>query len=124
MGYQAYNSRLKPFARQLRKDMTKQERHLWYDLLRTCSVKFQRQKPLGPYIADFYCHQAKLVVEVDGGQHFEAPGRAEDQRRDAYFAEQGISVLRFSNLDIDKNFTGVCTAVMRSISPNKECDSP
>lgn len=65
-----FNKQLVPFARELRKEMTKEERHLWYDFLRTYSVRFTRQKILGRYIADFYCAEAKLIIELDGSQHF------------------------------------------------------
>ena len=88
--------------------MTKEEKHLWYDFLRTYPVKFLRQKVLGKYIVDFYCAKANLVVELDGSQHFEKQGVIKDNQRDEYLKEYGILVLRFSNLEINNNFVGVC----------------
>ena len=93
-----------PLARALRADMTPQERHLWYDGLRTFPVRFQRQKAIGPYIADFYCHRARLVVELDGSQHATEEARAYDERRTAFLATWGVEVLRFRNRTIDEFF--------------------
>jgi len=95
-------------ARQLRHDMTKEERHLWYDFLRAYVPRFTRQKIVESYILDFYCCAAGLAVELDGGQHYEDAGKAYDERRTAYLQQQGIQVLRFSNLDVIRNFDGVC----------------
>ena len=111
----AYNKANIPLARQLRKNMTPWERKLWYTFLRTYPVRFQRQKPLGGYIADFYCASARLVIELDGGGHY-APGQAQkDEQRTADLAGAGLKVLRFSNLDIDQNFYAVCTAIDRAV---------
>ena len=98
-------------ARQLRHDMTKEERHLWYDFLRAYVPRFTRQKIVEPYILDFYCCAAGLAVELDGGQHYEDAGKVYDERRTAYLQQQGIQVLRFSNLDIIRNFDGVCRQI-------------
>ena len=98
-------------ARQLRRDMTKEERHLWYDFLRAYVPRFTRQKIVEPYILDFYCSTAALAVELDGGQHYEDAGKAYDERRTAYLQQQGIQVLRFSNLDVMRNFEGVCRQI-------------
>lgn len=98
-------------ARSLRRELTKEERHLWYDFLRTYSVKFYKQKIIGPYIVDFYCHQARLAIELDGSQHYEQPGQQYDAARTAYLESLGIQVLRFSNLDVLKNFEGVCQTI-------------
>ncbi len=98
-------------ARQLRRDMTKEERHLWYDFLRAYVPRFTRQKIVEPYILDFYCSTAALAVELDGGQHYENDGKAYDERRAAYLQQQGIQVLRFSNLDVMRNFDGVCRQI-------------
>ena len=95
-------------ARQLRHDMTKEERHLWYDFLRAYVPRFTRQKIVEPYILDFYCSAAALAVELDGGQHYEEEGKAYDARRTAYLQKQGIQVIRFSNFDVMRNFEGVC----------------
>ena len=115
-----HNSKIVPFAKELRKNMTKEERHLWYDFLREYPVKFTRQKVLGKYIADFYCAKANIVIELDGSQHYEDDGLANDEKRTAYLAQYVIEVIRISNLDILKNFEGVCmyidNAVKQSLS--------
>ena len=107
--------KLVPLARNLRREMTKEERKLWFQFLRNYPVRFYRQKVLGKYIADFYCAKAKLVIELDGSQHYEDAGRGYDQNRDAYLQSLGLAVLRFSNLDIAKNFSGVCTEILKHI---------
>ena len=99
-------------ARALRKNMTPQERHLWYDCLRYCKPRFRRQEMLGNYIADFFCHEAKLIVELDGSGHYEPEKIKLDNQRTAYFHTLGLRVLRFSNLDVEQNFQGVCEAVL------------
>ena len=103
-----YNKEIIPFAKELRKNMTKEERHLWYDFLREYPIKFTRQKVLGKYIADFYCAKANIVIELDGSQHYEDEGLLNDEKRTQYLNELGISVIRISNLDVLKNFEGVC----------------
>ena len=112
---QTNNPNLRPFAQKLRRNMTKEERHLWYDFLRQLPLTFNRQKVIGPYIADFYCADAKLVIELDGSQHFEEEGLASDQKRDAHFAQLGIRVLRYSNLDVNHNFAGVCEDIRKNL---------
>lgn len=92
----------------LRKNMTKEERHLWYDLLRNYPIKFTRQKVLGRYIADFYCAEAKLVIELDGSGHYTKSGIAKDNKRTAYMEQFGITVIRIPNREIHRNFSGVC----------------
>ena len=103
-----HNKNIVPFAKELRKNMTKEERHLWYDFLKTYPVRFSRQKVLGKYIADFYCAKANLVIELDGSQHYEENGIANDKKRTSYLQEYGINVIRISNFDVLKNFEGVC----------------
>ncbi len=103
-----HNNKIVPFAKELRKNMTKEERHLWYDFLRSYPIKFTRQKVLGKYIADFYCAKANVVIELDGSQHYEDDGLFNDEKRTAYLEQYGIKVIRISNLDILKNFDGVC----------------
>ena len=98
-------------AQTLRKNMTKEERHLWYDFLKTYPVQFRRQYTIGRFVADFYCHQAKLVVELDGSGHYMPQGQAYDKNRTAYLESQGLMVLRFSNLDVLKRFAGVCEQI-------------
>ena len=98
-------------SQELRKNMTKEERHLWYDFLKEYPVQFKRQVPFENYITDFYCFQAKLVVELDGSQHYEPEEMEYDKKRTAYLESVGLTVLRFSNLDISKNFCGVCEQI-------------
>ena len=95
-------------ARALRKSMTREERHLWYDFLRGYSPRFVRQKVVGRYILDFYCDAAGLAIELDGSQHYEAAGQLHDAQRTEYLEGFGIRVLRFSNLDVMQHFEGVC----------------
>ena len=105
------NSKLTGNAKALRKNMTKEERHLWYDFLREYPIKFTRQKVLGKYIADFYCARANIVIELDGSQHCEDDGLFNDEKRTAYLEQYGIKVIRISNLDVLKNFDGVCMCI-------------
>jgi len=95
--------------------MTKEERRLWYDFLRQLPVTVNRQKVIGPYIVDFYCASAKLVIELDGSQHFEEAGIVSDHTRDSYLSGLGLRVLRYSNTDINQNFNGVCEDVLRNL---------
>ena len=107
----AYNKANIPLAKTLRKNMTPWERKLWYDYLRNYPVRFQRQKAIGDYIADFYCAKARLVVELDGGGHFTPERRDADAVRTNALEAMGLTVLRISNLDVDRNFRGVCEAI-------------
>jgi len=102
------NSKLTGNAKKLRKNMTKEERHLWYDYLKTLPITFNRQKVIGKYIVDFYCAEAKVIIEIDGSQHYREEEHKKDMVRDNFFNQLGIKVLRFSNLDINKNFSSVC----------------
>ena len=103
-----HNKKLVPLAKQLRKEMTKEERHLWYDFLRSYPVKFSRQKVLGKYIVDFYSAEATLVIELDGSQHFDEFAMKEDAERTAFLEEYGLKVIRIPNNEINENFYGVC----------------
>ena len=105
------NKNLVPLARELRKNMTPEERHLWYDFLRDYPVRFTRQKILGKYIADFYCAEAKLIVELDGSQHYEEENQKNDAERTGFLEEYGLTVLRIPNNAVRENFPGVCEAV-------------
>ena len=115
-----YNKQLVPLARQLRKEMTKEERHLWYDFLRTYPIRFSRQKVLGKYIADFYSAEAKLVIELDGSQHYEPDNAEKDQVRTAFLENYGLAIIRIPNNEVSSNFRGVCeyidAAVKQSLS--------
>ena len=108
------NSQLKN-ARQLRREMTPHERKLWYLFLRKFPVKIYKQRIIGRFIVDFYCASARLVIEIDGSQHYEAQGIAYDSERSAYLEGLGLMVLRFSNRDIDRDFHGVCEQIDSTI---------
>ena len=107
----AYNKANIPLAKTLRKNMTPWERKLWYEYLRSYPVRFQRQKAIGDYIADFYCAKARLIIELDGGGHFTPEQRDADAVRTNALEAMDLTVLRISNLDIDHNFRGVCEAI-------------
>ena len=115
-----HNKQLVPFAKQLRKEMTKEERHLWYDFLHTYPVRFSRQKVLRKYIADFYSAEAKLVIELDGSQHYDEGNAEKDTQRTAFLEGYGLTVIRIPNNEVSRNFQGVCeyldAAVKQSLS--------
>ena len=104
------NNQLKN-ARLLRRDMTPHERKLWYLFLRKYPVKVYKQRIVGKYIVDFYCASARLVIELDGSQHYESQTMAYDSERSAFLTELGLEVLRFSNRDVDRDFQGVCAQI-------------
>ena len=106
-----YNGDLNFIAKKLRRQMTKQERHLWYDFLRTYSVKVYRQRVIDNYVADFYCPAAKLVIELDGGQHYDDVKKVDDEHRSLIINQYGIQVIRIPNNEIDNNFYNVCTYI-------------
>ncbi len=95
--------------------MTKEERHLWYDFLKGLPVTFNRQKVIGNYIADFYCASSKLIIELDGSQHYEEKGVESDKKRDEYFNSLGLVVLRYSNEDINRHFDSVCEDILKRL---------
>ena len=113
------NPKLTPNARKLRREMTKEERHLWYDFLKLLPVMVHRQKVIGSYIVDFYIAEAKLVIELDGSQHYENQGLAADTVRNHYLKSIGLTVLRYSNLDVNRNFSGVCQDILNHLPVNK-----
>ena len=106
-----YNKSNVNLSRILRKNMTRHEKKLWYMFLNKYPIRFQRQKPIGNYIADFYCAKARLVVELDGGGHFAPEQRDADAARTNALEAMDLTVLRISNLEIDRNFSGVCEAI-------------
>ena len=114
--YTGHNSNLTDLSRQLRKNMTRHERHLWYDFLRGYPVKFYRQRVIGDYIVDFYCSKARLVVELDGSQHYTPEQKAYDNARTDALSGYGVSVIRFSNYDIDRYFEGVCQTIDTTVA--------
>ncbi len=103
-----YNKENIPLAKVLRKNMTPWERKLWYDFLKGYPVRFQRQKAIGNYIVDFYCAKARLVVELDGGGHYTTEQAEKDEARTKGLESMNLKVVRICNLDIDRNFRGVC----------------
>ena len=102
-------------ARELRRDMTPQERKLWYMFLRSYPVKFYKQRIIESFIVDFYCHAAKLVIEIDGSQHYEPQGQAYDEERTAILQKYGLEVLRFSNREINTDFRAVCEHIDNTV---------
>ena len=115
-----HNSELVPLAKQLRKNMTKEERRLWYDFLKAYPIRFLRQKVLGKYIVDFYSAEAKLIIELDGSQHYENGNIEKDAERTAFLEDYGLTAIRIPNNEVNRNFPGVCeyidTAVKQSLS--------
>lgn len=113
--YTGYNPDMKQNARSLRRNMTPQERHLWYDFLRSYPVKVYRQRSIDRFIVDFYCSRAHLVIELDGSQHYTPEGRAYDRERSAVLLQYDLKVIRFQNADIDFNFDSVCAQIEKMI---------
>ena len=115
-----HNSKLTSSAKELRKNMTKEERHLWYDFLKSYPIRFSRQKVLGNYIVDFYSATASLVIELDGSQHFDPVYQKRDNERTAFLEQYGLQIIRIPNNEVMNNFPGVCeyidTAVKQSLS--------
>lgn len=101
-------NKLTPFARELRKNQTKEEALLWYNFLRKCQPRFHRQYVIGNYIVDFYCHKAKLVIELDGSQHFEPAEQERDSVRTQVLEARDLKVIRIPNNEVKENFRGVC----------------
>lgn len=114
------NNKLLNVARILRRNMTRQEKHLWYDFLRYYPVKIYKQRIIDNFIADFYCHNARLVIEIDGSQHYTMQGKIYDEARTEIFERYGLYVLRFSNKDIDNKFEGVCQMIDKTIKSRIE----
>ncbi|MBR1731455.1 MAG: endonuclease domain-containing protein [Ruminococcus sp.] len=103
------NERLTKNSQKLRREMTKEEKHLWYDFLSTFPMRFRRQKTVGKYIVDFYCFSKQIIIELDGSQHFENNKQIQkDKERDEFLQRLGFTVLRYSNLEVQTNFRGVC----------------
>ena len=110
-----YNKKNIPLAKELRKNMTPWERKLWYEFLRSYPVRFQRQKAIGNYIVDFYCAKAQLVVELDGSGHYQNNQQVADAERTTILEKMGLKVIRICNLDINRNFRGVCEFLDREV---------
>ncbi len=105
------NNKLLPLAKELRRAMTPEERHLWYDFLRSYPIKIYKQRIIDRFVVDFYCHKAKLVIELDGSQHYTDDGMAYDAERTALLNSCELHVIRFSNSDVNTNFENVCAAI-------------
>ena len=110
------NKNLRPISQKLRKIATKEENLLWYKFLRHYSPQFRRQYVIGDYIVDFYCHKARLVVELDGSQHCEAQMLEYERKRTTYLQTQGLYVFRISNLDVLRQFGNVCAEIDRIVT--------
>ena len=129
------NPELREYAQSLRKNMTKEEKHLWYDFLKKLDVVVNRQKVIDKYIVDFCISSMKLVIEFDGSQHYEPESRGYDKHRDDFLRSQGYAVIRYTNYDINTNFDGVCADILKFIKqtssvtcgdsfPNREATQP
>ena len=114
------NKDLLNVARTLRRNMTRQEKHLWYDFLQHYPIKIYKQRIIDNYIVDFYCHSARLVIEIDGSQHYTKQGKLADETRSENLQKYGILVLRFSNKDVDEKFEGVCYVIDKTIKERIE----
>ena len=121
---QLKNQKLSASARTLRKNMTKEERHLWYDYLKELPVMVHRQKVVGPYIVDFYIADARLVIELDGSQHYEVEGKQRDALRDSSLESLGLTVVRYSNADVNFHFREVCEDIWNRLQINEKKPSP
>ena len=126
-----HNSSLTENAKMLRKTMTKEERHLWYDFLRGYPIRFLRQKVIDGYIVDFYCHSARLVIELDGSQHYEEKGMLKDKIRTEHIEERNLTIVRIPNNEVNNNFNGVCQyidnivkEILKGIPQSACADSP
>ena len=109
------NNQLLDRAKELRQEMTPQERKLWYLFLRPNPLKFYKQRIIDSYIVDFYCASAKLVIEIDGSQHYTDQGRQQDDARSQVLQRHGLMVLRFSNREINMEFDAVCQMIHRIV---------
>ena len=109
--FTGYNSKMKETARSLRKNMTRQEKHLWYDFLRDYPVKWYRQRSVDRFIVDFFCFKARLVIELDGSQHYTEDGMEYDSIRTDILEKYNLEVLRFTNMEVDANFRDICETI-------------
>ncbi|MGN0547483.1 MAG: endonuclease domain-containing protein [Acutalibacteraceae bacterium] len=118
------NKRLTKNSQTLRKNMTKEERHLWYDFLKELPVNFNRQKVINNYIVDFYCASAKIVIELDGSQHYYDEGKEKDSKRDEFLSSLGLTVLRYSNDEVNNSFESVCQDIFNNLVLRGVLSSP
>lgn len=110
-----YNGDNIHLAKALRSNSTPQEKHLWYDFLSKYEVNFQRQKAIDNFIADFYCHKAKLIIEIDGAQHYTEEGQKRDDFRTEILEGYDLKIVRFTNYQVDKYFHEVCLYIDREV---------
>ena len=118
------NKKLTKFSQRLRSEMTKEEKHLWYDFLKSLPQTVHRQKVIGEYIVDFYCADAKLVIEIDGWQHGTENNREYDMIRTEYLTNLGMTVVRYSNKDVNKRFKEVCLDIHNHVEQGVEKNKP
>ena len=114
-----YNKALKPYAQKLRREMTREEKHLWYQFLKPQGIKAKRQQIIRTFIVDFYIPSAGIVIEIDGSQHYEQEAQIRNHERDAALDRLGILVLRYSNSDINQRFRDVCEDILQHMEPRK-----
>ena len=114
------NPYLTRFSQELRTNMTKEEKHLWYDFLKKLPYTVHRQKVIGKYILDFYCAEAEIAIELDGSQHYEQEAKKRDALRDEFLHQQGITVLRYSNITVNENFEGVCLDILKHFDEGRK----
>ncbi|MCD8181593.1 MAG: endonuclease domain-containing protein [Firmicutes bacterium] len=114
--HNAYTNQAFKNSVNLRKNMTSEERILWHTFLKTLKPRFRRQKPIGNYVADFYCREKKLIIEIDGSQHYEDDAILYDKKRTDYFKSIGLDILRFTNLDIKLNLNDVCNMILYELN--------
>ena len=110
-----HNIELTTTARMLRKNMTKEERHLWYDFLKSYPIRILRQKVIDNYIVDFYCHSARLIIELDGSGHYEEKGLLKDKIRTEKIEQRNLTVIRIPNNEVNRNFEGVCQYIDNAV---------
>jgi len=121
--YTSYNCALIENGRQLRKNMTRHEKHLWYDFLRSFPIKWYRQRPIDHYIVDFYCSKARLVLELDGSQHYTIESEEYDEIRTEILEAYQLDVMRISNMEIDRNFQKVCQMIEWTVEERLKTES-
>lgn len=111
-----YNIGLKDNAQNLRKNMTPEEKHLWYDFLKKLPFTVNRQKNIGNYIVDFYVSSKNTVIEIDGSQHFREENKLQDEQRDSDLKKLGLRIIRYKNIDINRNFESVCKDILERLN--------
>ena len=119
MGNKTYNRTLKPYAQKLRREMTREEQHLWYQFLNQLPCRAKRQQIIRTFIVDFYIPSAGIIIEIDGSQHYEQDAQIRDQERDAALERLGLLVLRYSNSDINQRFRDVCMDILLHVEKRK-----